>query len=460
MVCHSGSWIKILSGFVKLNAPCRFENRTNISGIQVPFCKPNTSNRKYPRFTVPLVIITLFSAIFTGCRREPAPEKKLSHIKQPVKIRVLLEKNCKNIWFESESSAEIICPKSRLNSIRFDSPKNSVKISTVDKKINIGGWDCPDSKMVIRTANKKFSVNGQRYRGSLEIELAEDANRLDIINIVGLESYLAGVTGAEMPSYWETSALKAQTIAARSYALYVKRNLAEHRTWDVKKTQANQVYKGISGETSRVIEIVKETRGQTLFYTSPDTGNYRILPAYYSSICGGHTESSQNVFSGDAIPPLKGVRCPYCRQLASPDFFHWGSFTISKSECSRKLIGNYPSLKKLNTITDIRIKKQKNYENISRVISVTLEGKNGKKDTIKAEDFRLTLDASGMKFRSTIFEIKDADSRWVFENGIGFGHGVGLCQYGTEQMARKGKTYLQILKHYYPGAVIRNIYEN
>lgn len=403
----------------------------------------------------------LFSCILiAGCRREVPREKGLSDINQPLKIRVLLNRNRKSIRFKSDSPARIISDESALKSLRFDRLESSIKINTSNGRINIGGWACPDDELVLRTEDGKFSINERVYRGSLKLKLSANPPGFDIVNIVGLESYLAGVTGAEMPSYWEQSALEAQTITARSYALHIKRRFAADRHWDVRKTQANQVYKGVSAETPAITKIVRKTYGKVLFYKSPETGNFKILPAYYSSICGGHTADSRNVFSGKPIPPLKGVMCPHCRQIANPDFFFWGEIVIDKDECRRKLINNYPSLKNLGTITGIRIKKRENYGDFARAISVVIKGENGEKKTISAENLRLTLDSSGMDFRSTIFEIEDGGSSWIFKNGRGFGHGVGMCQYGAEKMARDGKTSEQILNYYYPGAPIRNIYEN
>jgi stage II sporulation protein D len=89
---------------------------------------------------------------------------------------------------------------------------------------------------------------------------------------------------------------------------------------------------------------------------------------------------------------------------------------------------------------------------------MALEGENGETDTLRAEDFRLALDPSGMKLKSAAFRIEERGDSWVFSEGRGFGHGVGLCQCGAEAMARRGPDAEAILMHYYPGSQIQELY--
>ncbi len=95
--------------------------------------------------------------------------------------------------------------------------------------------------IIIPDAPHIFTLNGDNYRGKLKIILNQDGKSFDAINLVPLEPYLAGVVGAEMPNYWETEALKAQAVAARTYCLYVKRKYGKTRNFDLKNTQAHQV---------------------------------------------------------------------------------------------------------------------------------------------------------------------------------------------------------------------------
>jgi stage II sporulation protein D len=187
-------------------------------------------------------------------------------------------------------------------------------------------------------------------------------------------------------------------------------------------------------------------------------GEKDIFPTYYSAVCGGHTENAGNVFGGQNIQPLKGVPCPYCKQVAKPKSFSWPRVEFDKDKASKKLLRNYPSLSKLGDVNEIIISNKSTYEENTRITKVKLIGSNGKFDFLRAEDLRLTLDPSGSRFKSTMCKFKSLPEKWVFYDGKGWGHGVGLCQCGAQAMARKGKKAKQILYYYYPSAKVTEIY--
>ncbi|MFZ0035408.1 MAG: SpoIID/LytB domain-containing protein, partial [Sedimentisphaerales bacterium] len=282
------------------------------------------------------------------------------------------------------------------------------------------------------------------------------SNTFDAINFVPLEPYLAGVISAEMPNYWEPEALKAQTIAARTYCLYIKKRFGDRRNWDVTKTQANQRYLGVAAESTQVWDAVNQTRGQVLVCKQTD-GTKELFPAYYGSSCGGHTENSKNVF-GDFFEPLVGVPCLYCENVAKPDFFFWPLVQFNKTDVTNSLLKRYPKLTELGEITDINSAEQSNYGEFSRLTLIKLIGSTGKSDFLRAEDFRLAVDPSGQGIKSAICQIVDMGDKWAFVSGRGFGHGVGMCQCGAEGMARGGKTARQILSYYYPGSKTIRVY--
>ena len=255
-----------------------------------------------------------------------------------------------------------------------------------------------------------------------------------------------------MPDYWEMEALQAQAIAARTYCFYIQKRFGANRNWDVRQTAAHQVYRGVSAESAQVWQAVTQTKGQVLVCRQPD-GTEDIFPAYYSSTCGGHTENSENVF-GDSFPPLAGVACPYCQNVAKPKFFFWPMIQFDKGYVVKKLLQKYPALKRLGDITSISIADQSDHGEFSRLTKIKLSGSTGKSDFIRAEDLRLTIDPTGWKLRSTICQIMEIRDKWAFLSGRGWGHGVGMCQCGAEGMAREGKTTEQILSHYYPGSRI------
>lgn len=169
--------------------------------------------------------------------------------------------------------------------------------------------------MIISTDGKNYQLNSNKvkikpidadglvyskkrwYRGNFLIY--NTGNGLILINDVDLESYIQGVVPSEMPARWNTEALKAQAIAARSYAVANMGKRAKYG-FDVKDTTEDQVYKGASAETIKTNEIVKNTRGQVLVY-----GN-KVIPAYYHASSGGQTLNSSQVWGKD-LPFIKAV---------------------------------------------------------------------------------------------------------------------------------------------------------
>lgn len=300
-----------------------------------------------------------------------------------------------------------------------------------------------------------LGVDSSLYRGNLELTVNEDSLTMQAINSLPMESYLAGVVGSEMPSYWEKEALKAQAVAARTYCLFIKEAFGTNRAWDVRRNQANQVYRGIAAESPMVWDAVAETRGAVLSCRQQD--GEKIFPAYYSSTCGGHTEDTVNVF-GDSYSALSGVACPYCIEVGRKSLLYWGPVEFDGDYVSSRIIGRYPRFRILEKIVGVEPYSASDYGDFARIGSVMFTGSNGRQKTLRAEDFRLTVDPSGTKIKSNAYEIEKRAGRYVFSAGRGFGHCVGLCQYGAEGMARADGSYREILRFYYPGSSIRTMY--
>jgi len=383
----------------------------------------------------------------------------------------------------------------RAASLKVDSPYRLVSVDTTevfsaqettdtiniepgDEGIKIGQQLFRTKHLIIEPQDSlPFTINNQSYRGSLELVVNADSNSMTAINNVPLETYLAGVVAAEMPSYWDAEALKAQAIAARTYCLYIKSRFGKNRLWDVRTTQANQVYRGVAAETMRTTNAVNSTAGMVLC-CEQESGACEQFPAYYSSVCGGHTENAQDVF-GESWAALEGVDCPYCKEITRPDIFYWPMAKFDKKYATEKIIDRYPNLKDLVTIEKIEPAKENIYNNnFKRIVSVKLTGSarlpstgsgrepvernspksTGKTAQLRAEDLRLAIDPTGAKIQSASCTIVSLKDEFMFVAGRGFGHGVGLCQYGARQMARDGKTAQEILNFYYPNSRIKILY--
>ena len=156
-----------------------------------------------------------------------------------------------------------------------------------------------------------FRINDKRYRGHLRLGINETEQTFEAVNHIPLESYLFGVVGAEMQSYWEPQALKTQAVVSRTYCLFIKDRFGKNRTWDITQSESSQVYRGLDAETRTIRTAVSTTAGEVLVAPSTDDGRELLIPAYYSSSCGGHTEAAENVFGGKQVASLGGIQCRY-----------------------------------------------------------------------------------------------------------------------------------------------------
>ncbi len=328
-----------------------------------------------------------------------------------------------------------------------------VKVASGPNGISINNVGFGQSVVLSRPGGKYLEIDGNRYRGSLNLFIASDG-MIRVVNALPVEQYLAGVIAAEMPASWEIEALKTQAVAARTYALYVKLTSGSGRQWDVKSTQANQVYKGIEAESARIWDVVEQTKGIVL--ASRDSNvRFNVIPAYFSSTCGGVTVDSQLVFDLK-MSPLGGVVCPYCKKTAPTRNYNWAEVVITKAELYKKLCERYPNLKNLGGLKGIKVTQYVERGDFYKFLKVELVGENGKTDWLRGDDLRFIIGASVV--RSTACRIDDKGANVRFYNGRGYGHNVGMCQYGAQGMAREGKSYRQILNFYYPGAEIKGLY--
>lgn len=146
-------------------------------------------------------------------------------------------------------------------------------------------------------------IDGVAYRGAFEaVPTASDSGSLNAVNAVGVDQYVKGVVANESPPSWPPAALRAQAVAARSFALTGD---VGGNGFDLYPDTRSQVYEGIAGETPRTNRAAELTRGEVVTYRG------EVAQTFFSACSGGHTESVQNVFFGDPVPYLVGVPDPY-----------------------------------------------------------------------------------------------------------------------------------------------------
>jgi len=290
----------------------------------------------------------------------------------------------------------------------------------------------------------------RRYPGTLE--LRANGDDLAVINLIDIEQYVACVVANEVWPTFQTEAYRAQAVVARTYVLYQMMRRSSS-TYDVSAAQGAQVYRGLREDVvgERAEEAARFTRGIALTY--PRDGADRIFCAYYSAACGGMSQSADIFGEEGTIPPLAGgVRCDYCA-IAPGDTYRWGPVQMKLTEVRDKIVRRYPELRALGGFRAIEIADR---TATGRPLHLRLHGAGGRSEDILAERFRLAVGPSTLK--STDFQIECNDRYVVFSNGRGFGHGLGLCQWGMEGQARQGRRVGEILRFYFPGAKLTRVY--
>lgn len=270
------------------------------------------------------------------------------------------------------------------------------------------------------------------YRGSLVVYAEND--RLILLNKIYVEDYLSGVLGGEMP-FTSPEALKAQAVVSRTW---IYANLHNHESYDFCDLTHCQVYKGVAGENKLSRQSVKETNG--IILTLPRSEHPALV--YYHSTCGGKTT---NVIGGHVQKGLSivddGANC-----FISPHH-RWEFFMTQKA------------LEKIfhKSVTDIHIIKE---DASGRALEILLKNKN-KSIKMPAWEFYRTLGKSAgwNKLKSTWFTVSRYKNTYIFK-GKGLGHGAGLCQWGAFGLAKQGKSYVEILKHYFPELNLTRVAEN
>jgi stage II sporulation protein D len=291
----------------------------------------------------------------------------------------------------------------------------------------------------------ELKVNGGFYCGSLEIK--KIGEKIWVINSVDIEDYLKGVVPCEIGKISSDliEAAKAQAVAARTYA-YAHLDQYHDLGFDLYATIRDQVYKGKGIENHLTNLAVEKTRGEILVFKN------QPVEAKYHSTCGGRTADFNDAWPGDAPPYLHSVVCPYCKD--SP-YYKW-SKKLHKGEFFQNLKSNLLKIgikfSEGELIKSFRLERNNTSKRVNRIFIET----NKDEHEIYTYNIRTVFgdknDPGGL-LKSNYFTFKTSGDTIIIE-GRGYGHGVGMCQFGAMEMARKGKGYKQILYHYYPGTRI------
>ncbi len=275
------------------------------------------------------------------------------------------------------------------------------------------------------TASGVVWIGDRWYRG--RTELVPTNGGLTAVNYVNLEDYLYSVLGSEMFPTWPLEALKAQAVAARSYAIY-KLSSGNNSVYDLGDTTTWQVYKGVESEALPTHQAVDATAGQVMTYGG------KVILAVFHSASGGHTENVEDIWK-QALPYLRGV-ADY--DQGAP-VFEWTK-NFSRAQLSSLISG-------VGNVVEMRAERTTPQ---GRVVTMLVKGDRASK-RISGSDLRNALD-----LKSTLFVVNPAGDGFQVR-GRGFGHGLGLSQWGAHNLATQGINYQQILDHYYQNATLARI---
>lgn len=310
---------------------------------------------------------------------------------------------------------------------------NVLSVITVSgNRLAINGKKVNSQSVVLKPINKLESnaviYNGNKYRGALNVKINKSGSLL-VLNNVTVDDYLMGTVPSEMSPSWSKSALEAQAVAARTYALYTK-NQHSSEGYDLCTSTHCQVYSGIAKESPSTTLAVKSTQGYVMTY-----GGKPICAVFHSS-SGGRTENAENVW---------GHYNPYLRSVADEDNSPNKNWTVSFTSAEmQKLLA-------------------RGSKDVGAIKSVQMVNSSDRSAVVRFKGTKGTIDLSGVKLRSlcglksSMFTVRSGGRQIIFD-GHGYGHGLGMSQYGAKAMAEKGKSWQDILKHYYTDISIDKMY--
>lgn len=290
--------------------------------------------------------------------------------------------------------------------------------------------------LIVGLSNSEEIIIKIKYGSISNKVIKVKRNKTNEIVEVPLEEYVIGVVAGEMPASFNIEALKAQAVASRTYAL--KKSESSKNDYDVVDTTSNQVYidydemkekwqNNYDTYVLKVKEAVAQTKGEVVLY------NNNLIDAMFFSTSNGYTENSEDVFSSN-MPYLVSVDSSWDKE-ESPVFS--STKEVSKSEFLFNL--------GLDTKDSINIESIEK-TNTGRVKTIVINGKKFESSKIR----------SAFDLKSTSFTINVNNDKVVF-NVNGYGHGVGMSQYGANGMAKAGYKYNDILTHYYKNCDIKKI---
>ena len=277
----------------------------------------------------------------------------------------------------------------------------------------------------------------RRYTGTLLIAPDQNDEGLKLINAVPLEAYVASVVSTEY-SLGDLEGSKAMAVLARTYVLNAPGKYGPD--YDLVDDTRSQVYRGEDAIIPLALEAARSTENEVLTYRG------RPIQAVYHSSSGGHTADNESVWAGAPVPYLRGKPDPYGKQSPHAEWVSRVARPKLLSELGKKFGGEV-----IGFLLDKRNPD-------GRVASVSLLMQNGQRRSVTGNEFRLVViwHFGPRSLRSMRFDAERQGNEYIF-TGQGYGHGVGLSQWGAHDMAKRGMSYTDILDFYYTGTTLSRL---
>jgi stage II sporulation protein D len=309
-----------------------------------------------------------------------------------------------------------------------------------------------DQAQSLQSLNGKVFFRGKTYTGSLNV--IGDENGLYVVSNLPFEKYIAGVVASEVGKDWEIEALKAQAVVSRTYAIFNK-NFNTEKSFHLTSSVLHQLYKGDNAD-HLITQAVQATKKEILTYEG------KPINALYHATCEGKTELPEEVWV-ESYPYIKSVECngvnaPYENWEKKFSFEQIGE-AIGVDGVKDISIAAYTSTGRVKSLRIIADGSNPAFPSGSKE-GEPENGSLGPADNSESSEQTIEIKATELRKKlgykelpSTDFSLTTSGAEAFFD-GRGWGHGVGLSQWGALSMARQGKSYREILAHFYPGTTI------
>lgn len=372
-------------------------------------------------------------------------------LKSEPKIKVRVQKSLKSVFITGTDLKRKFHPN---NTMKLFKGRKAIKFNCRNLK-KASSFQKPTLLASLGSSTGLISLSKDKYKGLLHVVTSSENDSCDVVHETPLDTYISSLLSREMNSAWPVEALKAQAIAARSYAIHkmrsgqVKKEAGHETYYHLESSEKHQVSGNYFDANLNTEMATEMTKGMIL---SDSSG--KVAPVFFHAKCGGKTLRPDQVWKNN-VKNYQSVMCPFCKDHGSRDydntfsllrvkkFLKWGIRKGLMTSKIKKMINE-----DLRLVPDKKFSRKFRFYLGDKMFSIkkSLFRRYFGRVKVPSNNFRVTLEGAGAG--KVLFRIK----------GSGLGHGVGMCQLGALDLADRGWDYRQILTHYFPNHKLEKIY--